>query len=123
MGFVDGLVLRTQDDAARFGVGAAAAATDSLVDVQVAFHALDVDEIGLGDLARHRTGYVARQLHPWHAQVEGAKLRQLPLIDEVHEPRRRSGRQSGTGTKDLTSIAGRVETLLDHAAAVATTAS
>jgi aminoglycoside phosphotransferase (APT) family kinase protein len=85
MGFVDGLVLRTQEDAAAFSVDAAAVATDSLVDVQVAFHAIDPDEIGLGDLSRHRTGYVARQLHRWHTQVEGAKVRDLPLLDELHD--------------------------------------
>jgi aminoglycoside phosphotransferase (APT) family kinase protein len=85
MGFVDGMVLRTQDDAAAFSADAAASATDSLVDVQVAFHALDPDEIGLGDLSRHRTGYVARQLHRWHTQVEGAKVRDLPLLDELHD--------------------------------------
>ncbi len=85
MGFVDGTVLRTEADATALTVDAAEAATDSLVDTQVAFHAVDPDEIGLGDLSRHRTGYVARQLHRWRTQVERAKVRDLPLLDELHD--------------------------------------
>src|SRR4029453_7822308 len=60
------------------------ASTDSLVDVQVNFHGLDVDAVGLGDLARNRTNYVARQLRRWKTQVDTARARDLPVIDEVH---------------------------------------
>ncbi|HEY3484798.1 MAG TPA: phosphotransferase family protein, partial [Ilumatobacteraceae bacterium] len=45
-------------------------------------HALDVDEIGLGDLAR-REGYVERQIKRWTTQWENSKTRELPAIDEV----------------------------------------
>jgi aminoglycoside phosphotransferase (APT) family kinase protein len=85
MGFVDGTVLRTQADAASFTADDAERATDSLVDVQVAFHSVDPDEIGLGDLSRHRSGYVERQLHRWRTQVERARVRPLPLLDELHD--------------------------------------
>lgn len=85
MGFVDGTVLRTGADSAAFDADAAQTATDSLVDVQVAFHAVDPDEIGLGRLSRHRTGYVERQLHRWSAQVQQAQVRSLPLLDELHD--------------------------------------
>ena len=51
MAFVDGTILRTEADGAALDAPRGRArATDSLVDVQVALHALDVDAIGLGDL-------------------------------------------------------------------------
>ena len=85
MGFVDGRVLRTEADASTLTPNAAETATDSLVDVQVAFHAVDPDAVGLGDLSRHRDDYVARQLHRWRIQVERAKVRELPRLDELHD--------------------------------------
>jgi len=84
MAFVDGVILRTAADAAGWTTEEAAAATDSLVDVQIALHALDPDAIGLGTLTRHRIGYVARQLHRWHSQVERGRVRDLPLLGELH---------------------------------------
>ncbi len=84
MAFVDGRILRTPADSADFTPAQYAAATDSLVAVQAALHAVDVDAVGLGDLARTRHDYVARQLHRWMTQVAGARVRDLPVIDEVH---------------------------------------
>ena len=83
-GFVDGRILRTAEDGAALSDAAAARATRSLVDVQVAFHRVDPDTIGLGDLTRRRSGYVERQLHRWRTQVEQAATRDLPLLDELH---------------------------------------
>jgi aminoglycoside phosphotransferase (APT) family kinase protein len=85
MSFADGTILRTEQDGAALDAAAAETATDSLVDVQVALHALDVDAIGLGDLAAPRTGYVERQLRRWHTQVERAKVRDLPMLDAIHD--------------------------------------
>jgi aminoglycoside phosphotransferase (APT) family kinase protein len=85
MQFVDGRILRTAADGAELDERAARAATDSLVNVQVAFHALDIDEVGLGDLAKHRTGYAKRQLRRWQTQVERARVRELPALDALHE--------------------------------------
>jgi len=90
MEFVDGTILRTEADGAVLSAGEAADASESLVDVQVALHALDVDAIGLGDLAKHRTGYVERQLRRWKAQVERARVRDLPLLDDLHDRLARS---------------------------------
>ncbi len=69
MSFVEGLVLRDAqsgdrmlpDPTARRGAGIA------LVDTLAALHALDPDDVGLGDLAK-RQGYVARQVRRWSAQ-------------------------------------------------------
>src|SRR4051794_34202659 len=83
MDFVDGLILRTPAESAAFTPDDYEAATDSLIDVQVNFHRLDVDAVGLGDLARNRSSYVARQLRRWKTQVDAARARELPVIDEV----------------------------------------
>jgi aminoglycoside phosphotransferase (APT) family kinase protein len=85
MAYADGTILRTEADGAELDPAAAETSTASLVDVQVALHALDVDEVGLGDLARQRTGYVERQLRRWKTQVERAQVRELPLLDTLHE--------------------------------------
>ncbi|MCJ7437559.1 MAG: phosphotransferase family protein [Acidimicrobiia bacterium] len=85
MGFVDGTILRTEADGARFDGTSAATATDSLVDVQVALHALDPDAVGLGDLTKRHTGYVERQLRRWRTQVDRAKVRELPVLDDLHD--------------------------------------
>ena len=90
MEFVDGTILRTESDGDALSVADATAASDSLVDVQVALHALDVDAIGLGDLAKHRSGYVERQLRRWKTQVERAEVRDLPLLDDLHDRLARS---------------------------------
>ncbi len=84
MGFVDGLILRDETAGATLSPAECEVATDSLVDVQLAFHSVDLDAIGLGDLARNRTGYVERQLHRWMTQVERARVRELPLLDDLH---------------------------------------
>ena len=45
-------------------------------------HAVDIDAVGLGDLAR-RDGYIERQLKRWTTQWANSKTRELPAIDEV----------------------------------------
>ena len=84
MSFVEGLILRDQDSAAHMTPEQAEVATQSLLEVQVAFHTLDLDEVGLGDLGR-REDYVGRQLKRWRRQVEAAGVREVPLLVELHE--------------------------------------
>jgi len=55
---------------------------EHLVDVLADLHAADVDEIGLGDLAK-RDGYIERQVKRWSTQWDQSKTRELPVIDEV----------------------------------------
>ena len=85
MGFVDGTILRTEADARGLTRKEADAATESLIDVQVAMHTLDPDAVGLGDLSRHRTGYLERQLARWRKQVDTARVRETPVLDDLHE--------------------------------------
>jgi len=84
MSFVDGLILRDQQSAQAMTAADADVATDSLIDVQVALHTLDLDAVGLADLARHED-YVGRQLNRWRTQVERAGVRPLPLLIGLHE--------------------------------------
>ena len=61
-----------------------AVTAEHLIDVLADLHAVDVDEVGLGDLAR-RDGYIERQLKRWSKQWELSKTRELPAIEEVEE--------------------------------------
>ncbi|MBW3621712.1 MAG: phosphotransferase family protein [Actinobacteria bacterium] len=84
MEFVEGPVIRDAA-AAREHLDADArrAVAFALVDTLVALHAVDPDDVGLGDLAR-KEDYIARQLKRWHGQYHKARSRDLPAIDEVH---------------------------------------
>jgi aminoglycoside phosphotransferase (APT) family kinase protein len=93
MEFVDGYVLREPAEAAAAldEAGRMTAGYD-LVDMLAAIHQLDVDAIGLGDLARH-DGYIERQLRRWHRQFSQSQqqargvgvYRPVPLVDKVHD--------------------------------------
>jgi aminoglycoside phosphotransferase (APT) family kinase protein len=84
MSFVDGVVLNGEEDAERhLDPPARARAGRSLVEVLADLHEVDVDAVGLGDLAR-RDGYVERQLRRWQAQFEKSRSREIPAMDEAH---------------------------------------
>ena len=82
MDYVDGVVLDSPEAAAHLPLELRRPACEHLVDVLADLHAADVDEIGLGDLAR-RDGYVERQIKRWTTQWEKSHTRELPAIDEV----------------------------------------
>ena len=82
MSFVEGQVLDNVDKAELLDPSLREKASFDLVDVLADLHAIDVDQVGLGDLAK-RTGYVERQLKRWTTQWENSKTRELPAIDEV----------------------------------------
>lgn len=83
MSFVDGLILRDRTSAAHLSPAQALAATQSLVDIQVAMHTLDLEAAGLSDLGRH-DNYVGRQLKRWRRQVVEGGVREPPLHEELH---------------------------------------
>ncbi|HEX5587082.1 MAG TPA: phosphotransferase family protein [Acidimicrobiia bacterium] len=84
MEYVDGIVLNTAEVAvAELNVDARAAAGPSLVDAQVALHAVDPDAVGLGTLAK-KEDFIARQLHRWSGQWAQTKQREVPAVDRVH---------------------------------------
>lgn len=89
MDFVDGRVIRSATDADALDEPARARAGRSLVEVLGAIHAVDVNSVGLGDLAK-KDDYIARQLKRWYAQfrksesqVEGGL--DLPQVHEAHD--------------------------------------
>lgn len=82
MGYVEGTVMDSPERAATLSMDLRVSASEHLIDVLGDLHAVDVDEIGLGDLAK-REGYVARQVKRWSMQWAQSKTRELPAIDEV----------------------------------------
>ena len=55
----------------------------SFIDALVELHAADVDEIGLGDLAK-RDEYIARQLKRWYAQYEHSRTSDDQTVERAH---------------------------------------
>jgi aminoglycoside phosphotransferase (APT) family kinase protein len=82
MRFVDGVILRDPEVVEPIPEAVRWAASESLVDVLAELHAVDPDDVGLGDLGR-RDGYVERTLRRWRSQWEKSKSREIPLIEEV----------------------------------------
>ncbi len=82
MGFVDGVVLDSPERAQALAPALRVPASEHLIDVLADLHAVDVDDVGLGDLAK-REGYVERQVKRWSTQWAQSKTRELPAIDEV----------------------------------------
>ena len=72
MEFVDGVVLDSRDKAEQLAMPMRTVTAEHLIDVLADLHAVDVDEVGLGDLAR-RDGYIERQLKRWSKQWELSK--------------------------------------------------
>jgi aminoglycoside phosphotransferase (APT) family kinase protein len=83
MDFVEGRILRAQADASDMDEAACLTATQSLIDTQHAFHTIDLEATGLADLARHDS-YVERQLSRWYKQYDRGRVRDLPLLEELH---------------------------------------
>ena len=79
---VDGTVVRDRATALTLAPSQRAGLTRGVVGALAALHDLDVDAIGLGDLAR-RDGYLARQVARWTRQVEGGSDRPLPELEEL----------------------------------------
>jgi len=58
--------------------------SESLVATLIALHEVDIDSVGLGDLAK-RTGYIQRQVKRWTGQWQSSRTRDLPIVDAVAE--------------------------------------
>ncbi len=84
MSFVEGTILRDSSTVPDITPEAARAATESLIEVQVLMHTLDLGEANLADLAKHED-YAGRQLKRWKRQVEAGGIRDLPLHTELYE--------------------------------------
>jgi aminoglycoside phosphotransferase (APT) family kinase protein len=85
MDFVDGHVVRDLATAEHVLTPTARERVSrSLVDTMAHLHSVDIEAVGLADLARH-DGYIERQLKRWYGQWNQQKTRDLPAVDRVHD--------------------------------------
>ena len=84
MHFLDGVVVRDIEIGRTFSPEIRNRMCHELIDTLCALHRVDIDAVGLGDLAR-RSGYIERQLKRWSGQWEKSKTREIPLIDRVKD--------------------------------------
>ncbi|MBT3247331.1 MAG: phosphotransferase family protein [Actinobacteria bacterium] len=84
MDFVPGVILRLRDEAEEYSVEARQKMGHSLIETLARIHSVDVDTVGLGDLAR-RDGYIERQLKRWRRQFVDATSREIPQVLSVHD--------------------------------------
>jgi aminoglycoside phosphotransferase (APT) family kinase protein len=82
MEHVDGIVLGGAADADRLGVAARAEAARQVAATLARLHAVDLDDVGLGDFRRDES-LISRQLRRWGRQWEASKTRELADVDEV----------------------------------------
>ena len=82
---VPGVVIRAKlppafaaDEAARAALG------ETLIDALADLHAVDWQEVGLGDFGKPQ-GYLDRQLRRWTGQLDASRTRPLPDLDAVTE--------------------------------------
>ena len=82
MSYVDGVVLDSPEKGQLLPEALRTPASEHLIDVLADLHAVDVDAVGLGDLAK-REGYVERQVKRWSTQWTNSRTRELPAVEEV----------------------------------------
>jgi aminoglycoside phosphotransferase (APT) family kinase protein len=86
MEFVNGHILRGADAVAEaFDPATIGAIGNSIADTLATLHAVDVEAVGLGDLARHE-GYIDRQLRRWSQQFHDMLVNDEDydgIVDEV----------------------------------------
>jgi aminoglycoside phosphotransferase (APT) family kinase protein len=80
---VDGVAIRTARELDDRGTERTGAIADRLVGVLAALHAVDPDDVGLGEFGRPQ-GFLERQVRRWGKQLEGSKTREHPDADELH---------------------------------------
>ncbi|MGI9016693.1 MAG: phosphotransferase family protein [Euzebya sp.] len=83
-GFVDGLIVRTEEEAQALDLTTRQTAAGDLATTLVALHQINPFDSGLAEAGRG-SDYLARQLHVWRRQLDAQKARDLPVMDRVHE--------------------------------------
>lgn len=84
MSFVDGVVLDSVNTAERLPAEVRRAVGLNMVGALAAIHRVDLESVGLLDLASH-SSYATRQLKRWTKQWEQSKSREVPAIDSLAE--------------------------------------
>jgi aminoglycoside phosphotransferase (APT) family kinase protein len=82
MEWVDGVVLRTSEDARLLSPGQAAGICENFAAMLATIHGLDVAAVGLGGFGRP-DGYMARQLARWQRQWDLSVTREMPGYAEL----------------------------------------
>ncbi|MXP21883.1 phosphotransferase [Gordonia sp. HNM0687] len=94
--FVDGRIIRTDDDLAALSDDEIDRNVDGLVDTLVRLHAVDYQTVGLGDFGRP-DGFAVRQVKLWARQWGHVKTRDLDDVDRlVAELNERIPSEAGT---------------------------
>lgn len=85
MDFVDGVVLGDAGSGEdKFDAAAGRRTMEHMIEVIADLHTVDVDAIGLGDLAK-KEDYLGRQLKRWRGQWEKSKQRELPSMESSYD--------------------------------------
>lgn len=82
MEYVDGLVVRTTEQADELGPDQSREISERLAEMLAAIHQLDVVAAGLGDFGRP-DGYLRRQLSRWQRQWELSVTQEVPGYEEL----------------------------------------
>ncbi len=82
MQYVDGLVLRTEEDGEKITSRQASEISECLAQTLAAIHGVDIAAVGLDGFGRP-DGYLARQLKRWQRQWELSATRDLPDYDRL----------------------------------------
>ncbi len=84
MSFVDGLIFHDAASASLVEPPVRAASAQSLVDNMALLHQVDIDAVGLGDIAK-REDHMARQLRRWKIQWDQSTSTEITAVDELHD--------------------------------------
>ena len=82
MHFLDGVIVRDIEIGRTITEANRTRMSHELIDTLCVLHRVDIDEVGLGNLAK-RSGYIERQIKRWSGQWEQSKTRELPVIERV----------------------------------------
>ncbi|MFF8512803.1 phosphotransferase family protein [Streptomyces sp. NPDC015492] len=82
--YVDGVVVRTEDDLDALSDLTAVRCALGLVDVLARLHAVEPAAVGLSDLGRPE-GYLTRQVRRWYDQWRRVRTRDIADIDVLYE--------------------------------------
>ena len=80
MAYVDGLVLNDSTVGASVPEAERATIGQHLIDILCRLHAINPDEVGLGNLGR-KEAYLGRQIKRWTAQWEASKTHEIPEME------------------------------------------
>ena len=84
MSFVDGLVAHDAGSAAPLSAPARRSLAEGLIDVMAALHRVDVEEVGLSDIARH-DAYIERQLRRWKRQWDHSVCTDVAAVEQAYD--------------------------------------